>query len=686
MKAKIAIIFILLSLIYPPAQAADAPIVTATLYSSTLAISPGKPFQIGVLLEPKPGWHTYWENPGDAGLATELSWKLPDGFAAGTIDWPTPTRIEEGPLAVYGYEKSVFLPVTITPPANLPATNYDIRVTANWLVCNNICIPETVDLSLTLPVGEDAPSADAQLFAEHDARKPLAINEILSYAVNDAKITLKVPKNSLKVHESSITGATFFPRESNAIRYAAEQKFSVEGDSVTLTLDRVEAAPPPTLSGLLALTVDGEEKLFDVAFKNTAASGVAQDTSVMPVASSELAQNGNFFVTLFLALLGGLILNLMPCVLPVLSLKALAIVKKSGGEKSAVRKQGIAYTLGIMVSFALLAGVLLALKNAGEAVGWGFQMQSPAFVGFLIYLLFLVGLSLSGFFHLPVLLGNVGGDIVSESSARGSFFTGVLAAAVATPCTAPFMAPAVGAALTLPAWQAMLIFESLAFGLALPFLLISFFPATLKFLPRPGAWMETFKKILALPMYASVLWLLWVLMQQAGMHGVVVAVVGMAALALAIGLKKRMAAWIIVAAVLAISLPVLSSLEAMGMKMPPASMSEGVDIVPYSKAKLDELRAAGKPVFIDATAAWCITCQVNAHVAIHTARTMQAFKEHGITLMIADWTRQNEEITQFLASFGYQGVPLYVFYPAKGEPKILPQLLTEETVMEALNP
>ena len=388
-------------------------------------------------------------------------------------------------------------------------------------------------------------------------------------------------------------------------------------------------------------------------------------------------------ITISLALAGGLILNVMPCVLPILSLKTLALVKKSGHARAHTAKYGVAYTLGILVSFAAIAAILIALQQGGSAIGWGFQMQSPAFVGFLIYLLFLVGLNLSGVFHLPVLFGGVGNNI-NENSLRGSFFTGVLATLVATPCTAPFMASAVGAALTLPSWAAMLVFLSLGFGLALPFLLISIFPNLLRFLPKAGAWMEKFKELLAFPMYASVVWLLWVLGRQVGIDGVAIILCGLLLIIFIIWLQQANAKCNIFYrsfTLLASIFMLMAILFTLGK-----TTREAMNFTPYSPQALAQLRAEGKAVYIDATAAWCITCQLNKSLALDTKRTQQAFKEHNITFMVADWTSRNPEITEFLRGFGYNGVPLNVFYPAGGgEPVILPQILSEEIVINAIS-
>ncbi len=659
-----------LLLLATPAFAADVTSVQldntkATLLAARESIAPGQPFTLGVLLEPRAGWHTYWENPGDAGIPTTLQWTLPPGFTAGNIDWPAPSRLNEGPLTTFGYKGSSLLPVVITPPASLVSTAYTIKVRADWLVCDEICVPESADLSITLPMMMGAPPSEtAGQFTAHAKNRPQPLTA--SYYVKGNDIMLVLPALA-----KNIKSAAYFPRESNIIQNAAEQTFKAEKDALVVTIAKNQEANPDRLTGIVTLATADGTKHYDVTLGRIEMAG-SQTETFLPL-------------LLLFALLGGLILNLMPCVLPVLSLKALAIVKKAGHDHKTVVRMGLAYTLGILVSFAVIAGLLIALREGGESVGWGYQMQSPAFVGFLILLLFGIGLNLSGVFHLPVLFGKLAHDIDDETSARGSFFTGVLATAVATPCTAPFMASAIGVALTLPPLQAILIFEALGFGLALPFLLISIFPALRRFLPRPGAWMETFKKILAWPMYLSVVWLLWVLGLQTGFSGLVVALLGMAALAAVLRFRPSLLAC---ALVLLLSLPILSRLEINSAERVMETVEKmGAETVEFSKEKLAQLRAAGKPVFVDATAAWCITCQVNARIAIHRDDTIAAFKEHGVTLMIADWTLRNDDITEFLTGFGYKGVPLYVYYPPdNGKPVVLPQLLTEDIVINAITP
>ena len=543
--------------------------VKTSLVSESSAISAGEKIRLGIILDAG-DWHTYYKNPGDAGLPTKLKWQLPDGFLASEIDWPEPTKFAEGDLTTYGYSGKTLLPVTITVPSELTESSYSFTVEAQWLACNNICIPESETLTINLPVGPVAPSETSELFAQKIAIAP----------TND---------------------------------------FS--------------------LSALL--------------------------------------------ITLCFALVGGLILNIMPCVLPILSLKAIALVKKSGHDRSHTAKYGVAYTLGILVSFAAIASLLIALQQGGAAIGWGFQMQSPTFVGFLIYLLFLVGLNLSGLFHMPVLFGGTANNI-NENTLRGSFFTGILATLVATPCTAPFMASAVGAALTLPPWAAMLVFLALGLGLALPFLIISIFPNLLRFLPKAGKWMERFKEFLAFPMYASVVWLLWVLGNQVGIDGVAFIICGLLLIIFMIWLHRAVGECKLshrifsIFATIVMLIAILFGLEKSGAKI--------IDSITYSPQTLAQLRSEGKAVYVDATAAWCITCQLNKHIALDTARTQKAFKDQNIVFMVADWTSKNPEITEFLRGFGYNGVPLNVFYPAGGgEPVILPQILSEDAVIEVIS-
>lgn len=676
---NILIIQFVISLLFlaPPAAAAPPSVETghsrATLVWEKDGLEAGKPLRAGLLLEHEPGWHSYWENPGDSGLATQLDWQLPDGFSASGIDWPAPAKKQEGTLATYGYSGRIFLPVTIMPPANLSQDSYVFKLSASWLACNDICIPETAGFEVSLPVAANAnPTPEAALFAGHDAARPASWPDALGYRIDGKKLILSLPRD-LNVQGP---GAYFFLRQPNVLAHSETQALQTAANGIELEIPLAANLPPERFSGILSWLENGMPRYAELAFSEAAP----------PAAQPALQTGGSLLALILFAFLGGLILNLMPCVLPVLSLKAIAIARKAGKERAETLRHGIAYTLGISICFLAIAILLIGLKQGGQALGWGFQMQSPAFVGFLIYLLFLIGLNLSGYFELPTLFGQIGHGLANEQSPRGSFFTGLLATLVATPCTAPFMASAVGAALALPAWQALLVFESLALGLALPFLLVSLFPACLRWLPKPGAWMDIFRQFLAFPMYASVIWLLWVLATQTGPNGVLIALAGLLLIVIALWMRRifltargyRIAALLLFAFVIGWSLPALQRMAGQSTGM---AKQEGA--VAFSEDKIVELRAAGKAVFVDATAAWCITCQVNGRL-IHSEAMQEWMKQRNITLMIADWTLQDAAISRWLKNFGYEGVPLYVYYPPHGEPVVLPQLLTETIMKDAL--
>ena len=659
------IFFILLALLSAPVFADNSvqnENTRASLISAYDAAKPGSDITVGVLLQPTPGWHTYWENPGDAGIATTLEWTLPEGVKAGGIKWPTPTRIAEDTLVVHGYKGDVLLPVTLHVPENYTDSSLPLKVKAEWLVCKNICVPESAELSLDIAVGnEPVETPEYAMFKSAAGALPGKIDTPLTYTVSQEAFEISLP-DYLR-DDNSIT---FFPREQNQIIYAHSQR--LEGNILKITRNPDEEAA----SALTGYLVVGS-KAYDVRAEKTGAA-----------ASKTQAPSGVYFFNLLLfAVLGGLILNLMPCVLPVLSLKAIAIAKKSGHDRHIVVKQALAYTVGVLTSFAVIASLLIALQIAGAAIGWGFQMQSPPFVGFLALLLFLVALNLAGMFEVPVLFGDVLSD-TREHGLRGSFATGVLATMVATPCTAPFMATAVGATLTLPPLYSLAIFLAVGLGLALPFLIIAIFPKLVSYLPKPGAWMVSFRQLMAFPMFASVIWLVWVLAQQVGAHGLLVLMVTMLAISFIIWLKEKchdrssyckIAILLVLLAALANG---LSAIAALPMVAPPASEES------FSEEKLQTLRDEGKPVFVDATAAWCLTCQLNAKTAINTPAAQAAFRETGTTLLIADWTNRDASITAFLKKFGYNGVPLYVYFPPYGEPVVLPQLLTEALVVETL--
>lgn len=539
-------------------------VAQAELVGSVYEIQLGKPFTVFLRMALNPGWHTYTDPPGDAGLPVTIDWTLPAGFKAGGIEWPKAETFREGNLTTYGYSGNVSFPVTITPPESGIEGEITLKATANWLACKDICVPETAQLVLRLPVAASSP--------------------------------VEVPK---------------------------------------------------------------------------------------AIISKTATENYSLPFVLLLALAGGVILNLMPCVFPVLSLKCLAVVKQGEVSRKAARVEGVAYALGILISFATIAGLLIVLKQAGYALGWGFQMQSPVFVSAMALLLFAIGLSLSGVFALPALLGRTGLVTADHSGFAGSFSTGVLAALVATPCTAPFMAAAIGYALAQPAVIALLIFEALGFGLALPFLLVSWLPRLRALLPKPGAWMLRLKEILAFPMYLSAVWLLWVLARQSGADAAMLVLTAAVLLALLLWLLRHRAGWI--AALLAAALVVTTLHQVSRMEIQAATSLANDQGEVFNIERIEELRRSGKGVFVNATAAWCITCQVNEKTTLGTERVQRFLAERNIVYMIADWTRSDPAITEFLQSFGRRGVPLYVYYPSQGEPVLLPQLLTPQIVEAAID-
>lgn len=648
-----------------------SPLAKAQLLLHAPQVKQGQPIPAGVLFTMQPGWHIYWQNPGDSGIPTTVMWHLPEGLTANDIQWPLPERIETSGLVNYGYGEKVILPVSLTPARD--NISGPVTVHAEWLVCKDICIPESADLAADLPVS----SPQAQVLLTNAFEQTPRISQAPAHFAADEKyVTLQVPVAELGLPEGNgIASAEWLPIDDGIILNNAAQQFTVKDGMLILTAERGSAAVPTEWRGVLSLRTHAEEP--PIAFTLSA----YPDANVA-VASMLEAPTSNLplFVVLVFAFLGGLILNLMPCVLPILSLKALAVAKKSGAEQRAARVQGIAYTIGVIGCFLAIAGVMLALKSAGAAIGWGFQLQQPEVIAGLFFLMLLVSLNLFGLFELPVLFGNHTSD---PHSVRGAFLTGALAVLLATPCTAPFMAPALGATLTMPTAPTLLVFAALGLGMAAPFLLISLAPAARRLLPKPGAWMARFKQFLAFPMLATAAWLLWVLSHTGGEAGLIMALAGALLVAWLVwwahgtphrGLRKLLL--LVAAATVA---------WAVFMQPGPGGVALDSGMEPYSAERLDALRAEGRPVFVDATADWCLTCKVNERLALKDAGIQQLFAEKKVVLMVADWTRRDAAITEYLAGFGRNGVPLYVYYAPGAEPQVLPQLLTPGSVREAVS-
>jgi thiol:disulfide interchange protein/DsbC/DsbD-like thiol-disulfide interchange protein len=666
--------------------------VTASLIGETRNIVPGRQLHLALRQQIQPGWHTYWSNPGESGLPTTIDWSLPQEFHAGPILWPTPERFTAGPVVGYGYKDEVLLPVMIEVPAGLrPGSSVTLSAHASWLACSDICIPEDAELSISVPVGavlEPDPNW-TQAFASTRAQTPTA-NPFPALATGSKdELTLRVATGDA----TRLQNVIFFPADANVIDDGAPQSIVANSQGLALTLRRDKTKSPPTvLNGVLIF--------HDLAAQAGGGSGAILISAPIGSAAPDAYTGLGLIAAILLALAGGIVLNLMPCVLPVLSIKVLALVQHSRSTPREMRLQGIAYAAGVLVSFAMIAGALIALRAAGAEIGWGFQLQSPIFVTLMIYLLFAVGLNLSGVFSIGSRLTRVGSDLASREGYAGAFLTGTLATLVATPCTAPFMAAAVGYAVTQPWYISLAVLEAIGLGLAFPYLVIAFSPRARRLLPRPGIWMLRLKQILAFPVYSTVVWLVFVLSQQAGASGTTAALAGLVLIAFAAWLydavclsEGQWRSWGVGLSTLAVA-GAFALLYLIDDGSPshasPTAAKEGLDWQPFNQARLDALRVEGRPIFIDFTAAWCITCKVNERIALADPVVVKAFVNGGVAALRADWTRRDAGITRVLEANGRAGVPLYLFYPkpaASGErkpPIVLPQFLTAASILHEM--
>lgn len=667
----------------------------ARLMSVPSQIAPGSTFTLLLEHKIRPDWHTYWINPGDSGAATRLTWRGPEGFTFGDIAWPYPERIPYGPLMNYGYHDRVVYPIEITAPANLTGDSVTFDVRGEWLVCADVCIPERGELTLTVPVGSEL-MIDPQMAEEEMAarqRVPQLVS-IPTYVERGAEtVTLSISMPGLD--PDRVQSVVYYPFLEALIDNPVEQVLSISETGIELILtpgyDYTETA---SFDGIVVIKEEAGETLttaFEIRpLSGSSSSGVEAEATGLSLTTA-----------LLFAFIGGLILNLMPCVFPVLSIKILSLM----GETTHMTRHGWMYALGVVLSFVAIAGLLIALRAGGAEIGWGFQLQSPWVVGLLVYLFLLVGLNLSGYFEIGTSLMSFGGSSLTQNGYSGSFFTGVLATLVAAPCTAPFMASAIGYALTQSNAAALLIFAALGFGMAVPYLALCYSPALLKKLPKPGAWMERFKEILAFPLYATAVWLLWVLSLQAGSSGVLTIGAGAVTLTFAIWLLKHLprgafaklsmqsvAVLIIIAVIYS---PAQIQTLAAGQAAPGQLSLDQIasdqiagkatgNYEPYSPEKLKLYRAEGA-VFVNFTAAWCVTCKVNEAVALSTEDVIEAFAQNNIRYLKGDWTNEDPQITRKLAEYGRSGVPLYLLYPAGSDrATVLPQLLTKDIVLRAL--
>ena len=643
----------------------------AELVSEYQQVMPGQQLWLALHFIPDEHWHTYWQNPGDSGLATSISWQLPDGMTVGDIQWPTPQAFSIPPLMNYGFEGPTVLLSQLTVPADFRGDQLSIRARADWLVCEEICIPADAEFALTVPVGQAAVLSDSATAVVASGKSKLPIPLMVSGSFDLAGGSFSAAIRGLP----DVDFQQFFVAATELVDHAAAQQllFS-EGEWLLRQNLNTYFTSAPEQFELVMVSSNGQGYSLSLT--------LADGTAEMPATTSQ-----GLWLVLLMAAAGGLILNLMPCVFPVLSLKALSIAANSG-QRAEQRRDALWYTLGVVLSFVSLALLLLALRAAGSAVGWGFQLQSPWLVALLAYLLFALGLSLSGVVQFGLGLMSAGSGLTQSKGAKGSFFTGVLAVVVASPCTAPFMGGALGYAVTQPPLLALLVFVALGLGMALPFLLLAYVPALARALPRPGAWMDTLKQLLAFPLYLSAVWLVWVFGRQAGIDAVAVLLCGMVAIAAACWLygswQFSRAGWsrpLLAALLLLLSVAVLRWVPD---STAPATAAADAHWQAWSPDKLAQLRQSGKPVLVNMTADWCITCLVNERVALNTDSSKAALALYDVTYLKGDWTRRDAEITAYLHQYQRDGVPLYVLYWPGQTPEVLPQILTPDTLRQTL--
>lgn len=674
------------------------------LISEQTSIRPGETFTVALRMVMDDDWHSYWKNPGDSGQATFIEWDLPEGFVTDDFQWPYPERVDFGPLTSYGYSGEVFLLTDITAPASLePGTDVTLAGVADWLICAEICLLAEDDVSLTLPVssGESDESEWADEFEDARRKQPVAADDWTVRALRSSG-TYALHITPPEGRRIDLEGANFYPETPGTLDHAAAQPVTRDGRAFIIALQQSEYAQEPVdqMIGVLVAPegesfVRGESRR---ALRIDAPVEESRIAGLSPVDAPESSLSLGW--ALLFALVGGVLLNLMPCVFPILSIKILGFARQSDDSNADIRRHGLIFAAGVLVSFWILAGLLLGLRAGGSQIGWGFQLQSPAFIALMAMLFFAIGLSLLGVFEVGGGLMRWGGRVersAATSGASGSFLSGVLATIVATPCTAPFMGAALGVAFVLSAFEALAIFSALGVGMAFPYVALSMSPALLRRLPKPGQWMETLKQVLAFPMFATVIWLIWVFGQQVGNDGVALLLFGLMLLGLAVWVLGRWSAArisgrarVITRAAATLGIAGALALGLLGTTYDrPTGAAAGSSTDggwhTFSSAAVGSYQAEGRPVFVDFTAAWCLTCQVNKRTTLRSDEVTDAFRDHNVVLMRADWTNQDPEITRALEELGRNGVPVYALYPGDGSPPVLlPEILTRDIVLDAL--
>jgi thiol:disulfide interchange protein/DsbC/DsbD-like thiol-disulfide interchange protein len=684
--------------------------VAAELVAEQTALVPGATTTVALRLAIDSGWHTYWRNPGESGLPTTLAWRLPSGYAAGDIVWPAPRALPAGPLVNFGYQGDVLHLVSIAVPADAkPGSEATLGARADWLVCRETCIPEGADLTLTLPVAARA-DADSRWQGEFAAARDAVPRPLPDGWRANATASGSMIRLELVPAVASDPGRVrFFAEREARIEPSAPQAMTRADGRIELALPVAHDLAPgfARLQGVVTAErgfAAGGNAIRAIALDVPLAGAPVAGPKPSPGARSVDFGSGatatgsalSLPLALAFALAGGLLLNLMPCVFPVLSLKALGLATSASHDRRAVRHEGVAFAAGVVIAFALLGVTIAALRAAGEQLGWGFQLQSPAVVTVLALLFFVLALNLSGVFEFGTLVPS---GVATWSHANrnvNAFASGVLAVAIASPCTAPFMGAALGYALGEQAHVTLGVFVALGLGMALPYVALAWFPAWRRALPRPGLWMVRLRQLLAFPLYATVAWLVWVLGAQVGNDAVIRIGVALVLVAFALWAWRTFRGdgrigWATAAALGALATVVVAwplfgrdaaaaAQDARASQDRPAL--DGWE--PYSARRVAELTAAGRPVFVDFTAAWCITCQVNKRLVLADAGVRDAFARHGVALLRADWTRRDPAITQALAALGRSGVPVYVLYGRGGEPVLLPEVLQRQRLIDAI--
>jgi len=671
--------------------------VKAELISEVSELEPGQTIWVSIRLNMDDHWHIYWHNVGDTGLETALEWNLPAGLTAGPIQWPFPERIVEDPLVVYGYHGQIDLLVPITVSENVTVGDrVKLETTISWLVCAEVCIPGDAILSLDLPVSAESKinKQTVELFADARSKLPLQQSDWQFSALRKDGF-LNIQAKAPEWFRDSLGEIDFFPYQSGLVKYAAEQSSEQDGSLYTLQVPlAADAQVPDTIRGVLV----------SASGWRGASSEKAVEVAILPggilEANGTSAALNSIWLAILFSFLGGIILNLMPCVLPVLSIKIMGFVKQAHDAKIAPWKHGLSFTIGVLMSFLALAGLLLILKAGGASLGWGFQLQSPTFIIIVSVFMFLFGLSMLGVFEIGTSMTTVGGKTQDVSGLMGSFVSGITATIVATPCTAPFMGSALGFALTQPVWISLTVFFFLGLGMAAPFFLLSSIPSLLKYVPKPGRWMESLEQFMGFLLVGTVLWLLWVLAIQAGSNAVIVVLAALFFSAIGAWIygrwgnlmmprKTRIIAWALAFVFIAGSNAyVLANIDSYAVSQENQLHSgEGIEWQKFSEEKVTELQAQGIPVFIDFTAAWCLSCQVNEQVAFSDQKVQDKFIELGIVPLKADWTKRDATIAKALAKFNRNSVPLYVLYgrTAGETPQLLPEIITPGIVLDALS-